>query len=83
MELDVFVTTKVRTIYYETKENEILKYHFPSDSALSLANAEQVLKDNNIDFHVVLRVITEKTELQLTREQFDKAIIDSERYYKN
>lgn len=75
--------TKVQTIYYETSTGKITKFHHVSNDRLNNKEAEEILKQNGINATYMLRVITERVGVKLTREQFENNIDFSERFYKN
>lgn len=82
MEELVTLETRAQTIYYEDSAGNIEKYHHVDKQRLSNNEAEDLLIEKGINVNIVLRVLTERIDVQLTREEFQEKIVFSERFYQ-
>jgi len=78
----VTLEAKVQTIYYEDTTGNITKHHHVSDKRINIKEAEQILIDLGINISLVLRVLTERIGVELTREELSEKITHSERFYQ-
>lgn len=83
MENLIHIEVKAQTIYFETGEGQMTKYHHISEERLNLKSAEEVLKQEGFSVNLVLRTVTERVKIGLTKEQLNAAITSSERFYKS
>lgn len=77
----VIIESKVQTIYYENSIGEIKKHHEFNENRLNLTEAENLLKELGLNVNIVLRVLTERVEIEFSREELEERIINSERFY--
>lgn len=78
----ITLETKVQTIYFETETGELEKYHHIHSERMTMKEAEETLESKGINFLIVLRVLTEKVEIELDIETVEQNIVGSKRYYQ-
>lgn len=78
----VSLETKVQTIYFEDAEGEMSKYHHVSDKRLNKKDAEEVLLELGYEINLLLRTVTERLTIEMTREELQEKIKNTERFYQ-
>ena len=73
---------KVQTIYYEDVTGKLGRFYHVGQERINIKQAEQILVDNEINVQLVLRTLTEKINVGLTKEELQERITTSESYYQ-
>ena len=73
---DILLKVKVQSIYYQTKEDELGISHATSDKRITIAEAEDILLDREIEYKEVLKVKYEFVELEIPLEEYENYIVE-------
>lgn len=79
----VIIEAKVQTIYYENNLGNIEKHFHVSSKRVSNKQAKEILEDLGIKVTIVLRVLTERIDIELERDELQDKIKHSERFYQS
>lgn len=77
------VETKLQCIYYEDSVGKVNKFYTTSNKRITLTEALKILRKEDVNVTMVIRVMTERVFIDIPRDSFDEMITHSERYYKN
>ena len=66
--------TRVQVIYYQSAELDLRQEYATSEKRISLDEAEDILKERNIDFEQIFKVQYGRHTLQLKSEEFETHI---------
>lgn len=78
----VILDCKVQTIYYENSAGKILRHHEVSDTRITNKDAKEILELQGANVNIVLRVLTERVGIELTRAELQEKLTHSERFYQ-
>lgn len=79
----IALETKVQTIYFEDAQGNMGKYHHVSDVRLNKKEAEKVLAEAEISINLLLRTVTERLTIEMTRDELQSRITGSQRFYQS
>ena len=71
----ILLNVKVQCIYYQTEKDELGISYATSEKRITIAEAEDILTERQVQFKEVLKVKYEFVELQLPLETFEKHIL--------
>lgn len=78
----VTIETKTQTIYYENTAGQIKKYYHAETDRINNTDAFKLLEKEGLSPAIVLKVLRERIDIQMTRKEFQEKITNSERFYK-
>lgn len=71
----ILIKVKVQIIYFQTDENELGQEYATSEKRITIAEAENILLDQNIHYKEVLKVKYEYVEMEIPLKDFKNYII--------
>ena len=66
--------TRVQVIYYQSAELDLRQEYATSEKRISLDEAEDILKERNIDFEQIFKVQYERHTIELKSAEFENYI---------
>ena len=74
MKNHILIKTKIQAIYYRTDQDELgISHETKKDNVrITIAEAEEILKNRNIDFEEVLKVKFEDILLEIPLNEYEK-----------
>lgn len=71
----ILLKVKVQSIYFQTPKDDLGITHSTSEKRITIAEAEDILLDREIEFKEVLRVKYEHVDLEVPLKDFENYII--------
>lgn len=73
---------KVQTIFYTTPNGDMNKHHHVGNERLNMKQAVQILTDEGIVSTIILRTVTQRITIRLTKEELQERIVQAENFYQ-
>ena len=73
----ILLNTRVQSIYFQTRNNELGIEYSTSDKRITIDEAKNILTDREIECEEVLKVKYEYVELEIPLKQFNQYIIEN------
>lgn len=67
--------TKSQVIYFMDENSQLGRFYHVDNERLKITDAEKILKDNEVPFQTLLRVLSESVVLEMPRTAFDSYIV--------
>lgn len=83
LEETVILEAKVQTIYFEDTQGNLDKHHHVSNTRINAKQALEILQAEGVQVNLVLRTVTERIGIELTRAFLQANITTSERFYQS
>ena len=71
----ILMKVKVQSIYYQTRKDDLGITHATSEKRITIAEAEDILLDREIEYKEVLKVKYEFIELEIPLKDLENYII--------
>ena len=74
MDQFIFLKTKVQAIYYQSRKDDLGITYATSEKRITIAEAEEILTDREVEFKEVLKVKYETVDLEIPLTEFENYI---------
>lgn len=73
---NILLKVRVQVIYYQTRKNDLGISYATSDKRITIAEAEDILVDREVEFEEVLKVKYEYVDLEVPLDDFENYLVE-------